>query len=124
MLIECVGTSVCRGRKRRAEQDLAIPRTNGRPLVCKKQRRNTEKNQQHARYWDTLSKVRLSRRALREFDRRRETDTQHRHREGIQSSRGAFAFRDIRDFARRGGPSLAHLRGVSLFETLDDVVIC
>ncbi|KAK5262627.1 hypothetical protein LTR96_011826, partial [Exophiala xenobiotica] len=66
-------------------------------------------------FWDTLSKIRLSRGALREFDRRNIEET-------VQSS-GTLAPKveyptgrgplRLKRFARRGGPDLSHLRGLA-----------
>ncbi len=66
--------------------------------------------------WDNLSKITLTRKALREFDRR---TREHRH---PQAARGQKTTRRILrsdarrlpDFASNGGPDLSPLRGVSM----------
>lgn len=66
-----------------------------------------------AEFYDALSKVWLTRRALRELDRRANQinhpqsapTSQRLHQEGI--------FKQIKRFSRQGGPDLGDLRGVS-----------
>lgn len=57
-------------------------------------------------FYDRLSKVSLSRRALKELDRRTHTRRCH-------PSPPVIRPRDLAQFARHGGPDLRHLRGVS-----------
>jgi hypothetical protein len=67
-------------------------------------------------FWDTLSKVRLSRSALKEFDRRNVQGTGQLCSEPIpiaQVSAGRYR-QQLKRFGRRGGPDLSHLRGVSI----------
>ena len=76
-------------------------------------------------FWDTLSKVWLTPRALREFDRRSAVQSREQRctsdlellpckRSFIDISHlSATSLRNLKRFARRGGPSLADLRGVS-----------
>ena len=65
-------------------------------------------------FWNRLSKVHLTRGALREFDRR----TSRAHQpvltpcSGINTSPGPGA-KTVKRFSRQGGPDLAHVRGVS-----------
>ena len=62
------------------------------------------------KFWDTLSKVWLTPRALRELDRRNNLQPL-----APEPSAPASAFSmDLGRFARRGGPDLRHLRGVRL----------
>lgn len=78
------------------------------------------------RFWNTLSKVWITPRALREFDRRnaaqiskqrRTTDDlkpRSRKRPFVDTSYlSAAPPKDLKRFARRGGPSLVDLRSVS-----------
>lgn len=58
-------------------------------------------------FWDDLSKVWLTTRALRELDRR------NKHRPATPEASGRFATKDLARFARQGGPDLRRLRGVS-----------
>lgn len=70
-----------------------------------------------AEFYDTLSKVRLSRRALKEFDRRcvAQKRPARVQRDDIANFRYVGRALDrLKRFARHGGPSLSHLRGVSL----------
>lgn len=68
------------------------------------------------RFWDTLSKVRLSRGAIREFERRTSQTGQQRRRpvspRAAASSVGNI--QQLKRFSRHGGSDLAHLRGVSI----------
>src|SRR4051812_28424773 len=57
-------------------------------------------------FWDKLSKVPLTHRALRERDRRNDT-----HPAPKPLAPAVYAT-DLARFARRGGPDLRHLRGV------------
>ncbi|KAL3952801.1 hypothetical protein ACCO45_012744 [Purpureocillium lilacinum] len=58
-------------------------------------------------FWDNLSNVSLTTRALRELDRRNEAQ-QH---SPISSGSGEAVPKDKARFARHGGPDLRHLRG-------------
>lgn len=62
------------------------------------------------KFWDNLSKVWLTPRALRELDRRNDKSP---ITTSTATPSGATATTLAR-FARRGGPDLRHLRGVSL----------
>lgn len=88
--------------------------------------------QQRTEWWDTLSKVWLTRRALRELDRRNRISRRRRadrrtsspsnvDKRGIRKSRNRPAdnqtekqklSNDVKRFARQGGPSLSELRNV------------
>ena len=58
-------------------------------------------------FWDNLSKVWLTKRALRELDRRN-------NKRPVQTyPTPEICLTDLARFARRGGPDLGHLRGVS-----------
>ena len=67
-------------------------------------------------FWDTLSKIHLTRRALREFDRR---NIQEAHQQiciipsKLNYPKGRARLR-LKRLAQRGGPDLSHLRGVRL----------
>ena len=68
-----------------------------------------------ANFWNTLSKIRFSRGALREFDCRNQ---QRECRPFLLSKPTTTSLPEqdlnkIKQFARHGGPNLAHLRGVS-----------
>ncbi len=100
------------------------------PDVSSKRRRvneNTRKARHAARakYWDTLSKVWLTPRALREFDRRNALQSREQKCTTILelwpqgsssvaiSQLSAASLKDLKLFARRGGPNLKDLRNVS-----------
>ena len=67
-----------------------------------------------AAFYDSLSKVWLTRRALKELDRR--TGQVHRPQRPASASRHVYPIgtllRQIQRFARHGGPELRDLRGV------------
>ena len=65
-------------------------------------------------FWDNLSKVWLTPRALRELDRR--NDAQPVPKPPAPAVHTA----DLARFARRGGPDLRHLRGVRLHRAEGD----
>lgn len=105
-----------RKRRRTSQEPTDIAQLPG----AKKQK-STSKNyvQCHHRppsFWDTLSKVRLSRSALKEFDRRNIQETGQPCAEPIPITKVSAqrARQQLKRFARRGGPDLSHLRGVSL----------
>lgn len=117
-------------RKRKQSSPHACEVDNTPHLSSKRQRvdENHTREARHAardRFWDTLSKAWLTRRALREFDRRnaaRDREQTHttdlgfwpRNRSPIGVSQLTAASRkNLKRFARRGGPSLTDLRNVS-----------
>ena len=86
---------------------------------------HTRRQARHAardRYWNTLSKVWLTPRALREFDRRNAAQSSERTsnlktRPNTRSlvdvsSLSETLLKELKRFARRGGPELADIRGV------------
>lgn len=74
-------------------------------------------------FWDRLSRVVLSRRALKEFDRRTQVQ------EGTAATTASYPptlprgrqLTQLKRFTRRGGPSLDHLRGYSRLATVMSV---
>ena len=66
-------------------------------------------------FWATISKVRLSRGALREFEQRNSQIEKQASKPLFPVFNHTFvgSHLDLSRFARRGGPDLAHLRGVS-----------
>ncbi|KAI0201748.1 hypothetical protein F4808DRAFT_459517 [Astrocystis sublimbata] len=75
-------------------------------LPRKKIRSNVERSNYPPRFWDCISKIPLTSRALRELDRRRNTQpTPNLDTLGEVYSRG------LAQYARHGGPDLRHLRG-------------
>lgn len=64
-----------------------------------------------ASFWDILSRVWLTSRALREFDRR--TELQATPTSNDPHCKPHVDAAQLKRFARRGGPDLSDLRGVS-----------
>lgn len=62
-------------------------------------------------FWDNLSKVWLTRGALKEIDRRNAAHPTPPRRASTLPSRKAYS-ESLERFARHGGPDLCHLRGV------------
>ncbi|KAI6781896.1 uncharacterized protein J7T54_005106 [Emericellopsis cladophorae] len=62
-------------------------------------------------FWDNLSTIPLTRGALRELDRRNRTNAASWSPRPAQPQQVPQACRDIKEFARRGGPSLLDIRG-------------
>ncbi|KAL2397813.1 hypothetical protein ABEF93_005286 [Exophiala dermatitidis] len=107
-----------RKRRRAATSPVDLERS----LIAKKQRLTPDEklSQPHKRpacFWDTLSKIRLTRGALKEFDRRRRQETSplcstNAHTQTLDYPEGQ-KLQQLRRFARVGGPDLSHLRGFS-----------
>jgi hypothetical protein len=105
-------------KRRRTSQE---PTDIAQVPIAKKLKPPSDNHERHHRppsFWDTLSKVRLSRSALKEFDRRNIQGTGQPCFEPIpipiaQVSAGRYR-QQLKRFGRRGGPDLSHLRGVSL----------
>ena len=100
------------------------------PLISSKRQKIDESTREARRaardlFWDTLSKVWLTPRALREFDRRNALQSrEQRCTSNVElspcnrlfidiSHLSAASLKNLKRFARRGGPSLVDLRGVS-----------
>lgn len=81
-----------------------------------KRRKNSSSSSYPPRFWDTLTQVQLTRRALSEFDRRTapaKPSRLHQIATGSISRRTLRSdSRRLRDFACNGGPDLSVLRGV------------
>jgi len=75
---------------------------------------NQERHRTPSWFWDNLSRLWLTPRALREFDRRtvQPTAPVPPDRTGEED----IDLAQLKRFARHGGPSLGHLRGVSLIQ--------
>ena len=99
------------------------------PLISSKRQKIDESTRQARRaarglFWDTLNKVWLTSWALREFDRRNALQSrEQRCTSNLElsykrlfidiSHPSAASLKNLKRFARRGGPSLEDLRGVS-----------
>ena len=109
-----------RSRKRRAPCDRSIE--DGYLPIAKRYKSSASSVRHHEpspEFWDRLSRAFLSRRALWEFDRRT-VGQSHPAAPPAPASRdlplGPQLTR-LKRFARRGGPSLTHLRGVRTLPT-------
>lgn len=87
--------------------------------AAKKQQSVLESTSQHycrpPSFWNTLSRVRLTRSALTEFDRRlaqkEDVQTEYTHTVNVEYPQGR-ALQRLKRMARHGGPDLSHIRGV------------
>lgn len=113
--------------KRRADSDsVSVDESRPVPKKHKSHHDTPGRGLPIAGFWDRLSRVQLSRQALREFDRRTRltSDTSAplapTARNPLRGSRSI----QLKRLAQRGGPSLTHIRGVgwiySLTVWLDD----
>lgn len=77
-------------------------------------------------FWNTLSKVWLTRAALKEFDRRHIQEAVQQCYTPIPSSisPNGPARPRLKRFARRRGPDLSHLRGVRLYVFSINIMVC
>lgn len=131
-------------RKRQFSQDPSLHANNASPPQSKRQ--NLSNCRPPAAFWDNLSKIWLTRRALRELKRRQTHSTSskpypryrgvrrpstrnflaqlRRNRPAPDSALSflrhceASTLKDIQLFAKRGGPDLSDLRGVCSANTM------
>lgn len=92
----------------------AEPTTDSSPSATNK-RRKLENQQRHrtpSSFWDNLSRLWLTPRSLREFDRRTEWPATPVPLVRI-GKKEKIDLVQLKRFARHGGPSLDHLRAVS-----------
>lgn len=106
--------SQSRKRKRRVEAaPTAEPESEPQPQPPAKRQKPPYplRSRTPPEYWDKLSRVPLCRRALREFNRRavQPIALQPRTERDIEGS----LLQQLKRFARRGGPDLRRIRGVS-----------
>ena len=92
----------------------AEPKTNSSPPATNKRRKlkNQQRHQTPSSFWDNLSRLWLTPRALREFDRRTEWPVTPIPLERTGKEEDIDRLQ-LKRFARHGGPSLDHLRAVS-----------
>jgi hypothetical protein len=77
-------------------------------------------------FWNTLSKVWLTRGALKEFDRRNieeKVQPPCTLTPKVEYPTGRARLR-LKRFAQRGGPDLSHLRGVRLYVCPIEIMVC
>ena len=106
---------LCNPRKRRNSEQVTTQQSRSLQHVSKKQKHHHSSGTQLApAFWDNLSKIDLTRRALKELDRRNTRSTLKSRRLYYQP-RGPItrsALKNIKQIARDGGPDLRDLRGV------------
>jgi hypothetical protein len=111
------------GQKRRRGEIEEERSTNGTPQPARKRTRRRRQSQQETNtaYWDSLSKLWLTRRALDELNRRSgkkaspvRPGTIRRLDLGYEADLLKNPPKQLKRFARHGGPDLRDLRGVSL----------
>ncbi|MCJ1479817.1 hypothetical protein MMC13_008503 [Lambiella insularis] len=111
-----------------------LPPDAGEPIHTPYKRQRTDESTRQARraareqYWDTLSKVWLTPRALREFDRRNTIREQEKEQKSTAKQKKIFSIdtthlspaclKNLKRFARRGGPSLTGIRSYPPPESL------
>ena len=101
-----------RNRKRQLSNEAELTIDSALPATTK--RRKLESQQRHRTpgyFWDNLSKLWLTPRALREFDRRTVQPATPVPPDQIGERNISLA--QLKRFAKHGGPSLGDLRGVS-----------
>jgi hypothetical protein len=80
-----------------------------------------QKRSSHSRtppgFWDNLSRVPLCRRALREFNRR--VDRPVASKQWPERVIEGDLIKQLKRFARRGGPNLRNIRGVSSINAVE-----
>ena len=114
-------TPASRNRKRQPSNK-AEPTTDSPPPPTAK-RRKLEIQQQYrtpSSFWDNLSRQWLTRRALREFDRR--TVWTAAPVPPDRTSKENIRLAQLKRFARHGGPSLRSLRAVSYVESFQNAL--
>ena len=81
------------------------------PPIKRRRLENQQRKEAPSSFWDNLSQQRLTRRTLREFDRR--TVWPALPIPPHQSDKVNINLAELKRFARHGGPSLGDIRGVS-----------
>jgi hypothetical protein len=99
--------------RKRKRPDEAAPTAEQQPQPSAKRQRTSRQSRSRTppEFWDNLSRVPLCRRALREFNRRavQLAASKQRAERVIEGD----LFKQLKRFARRGGPDLRNIRGVS-----------
>ena len=99
-----------RSKRKRTIED--APATDRSPQPPAKRRKRSH-NRTPPEFWDNLSKVPLCRRALREFNRR--TVGLTAPKPPAPSVLKGDLVKQLKRFARHGGPSLRDIRGVGFY---------
>jgi hypothetical protein len=107
-----------RSKKRRRDSFESLPEDSAGDWPSVKRKKRTSEAGAYSghrppSFWNRLSKVHLTRGALREFDRRTSRIEQQLFTptSSIDDSSGSGT-KNLKQFSRRGGPDLAHIRGV------------
>ena len=111
----CTATVQCMDRKRGLSD--TEPQTDSSPRLNSSKRRQLENHRRHQTpgcFWDNLSRQWLTRRTLREFDRRTVWPAIPIPQQ--RTVRNHIDLEKLKNFARCGGPSLDNIRGVSLMQ--------
>jgi len=103
-----------RHRKRKLTVDAAATTDpDHQPLVKRRRPSRQSRSGTPPEFWDNLSRIPLCRRALREFNRRRARSPVPQP--PVQSDIDGELVKQLKRFARRGGPSLRDIRGVGAY---------
>jgi hypothetical protein len=111
--------ATARSKKRQRDTLESVPKDSPEDAPSVKRRKRTSeagvvRGHRTPSFWNRLSKVHLSRGALREFDRRTSRAEQPvlTPRSNLNTSSGPGT-KSVKRFSRHGGPDLSHIRGVS-----------
>lgn len=97
-------------RKRKLSPEPETTKPSPLPTTKRRKREQAQFQGPPPAFWDNLSRLWLTPRALREFDRRaRQRDSHQQRNPGNLKSVGAPS---LKRFARHGGPDLSHIRAV------------
>ncbi|KAK0247039.1 hypothetical protein LTS09_017825 [Friedmanniomyces endolithicus] len=112
-------TSQKEHRQRKRGRDQLASEESGSQVNAKRQKRSADNYPPDV--WDNLSKITLTRKALREFDRR---TRENRHPQAARVQETAprllrSAVRRLERFARNGGPDLSKLRGYAVLPSTE-----
>jgi len=110
--------SVPHNRKRQLSKAESETNLSPQPTAKRQKLEDQQRHQTPSSFWDNLSRLWLTRRALREFDRRTiwPAAPVPPHRTGKEN----IDFAKLKRFARHGGPSLGNIRGVSSIQSFSD----
>ena len=97
-------------RKRHIEMDSETKTTPPMLAMKRRKREQTQFQRPPPEFWDNLSHLWLTPRGLREFDRR--THQPNPLRRSNRRDNQIVNAASLKQFARRGGPDLSHIRGV------------
>jgi hypothetical protein len=106
--------SQIRKRKQKTEAPDPHPQLSVKPPKKSRQSRNRTPPE----FWESLSQVPLCRRALREFNRR--TVRRTIPKPPVRSALKGDLVKQLKRFARHGGPDLRDIRGVSLIYAMEN----